>query len=190
MCWTTGRSRFHPRRRRKDFCSSFSVQIGCEAHPASCTLGTGDPFPEAKARPERDADIHPHLGLRSRMSRSCTSSSPKHLGSVYWDSFSFQFWKNVQAITDLRWLRGYGAHGTVASLSVESSSRHGYVLALFYLACIATGPSQEHVINTRDIREKRNHYLATAPNKDNRMVGRSTNTFTYIDHLFIIWRQA
>jgi hypothetical protein len=31
----------NPRQRRKYFSSSFCVQIGSEAHPASCTMGTG-----------------------------------------------------------------------------------------------------------------------------------------------------
>jgi hypothetical protein len=55
-CWTIGRSRFDPR---------------------LCTMGAGDPFPEAKARPERDADHSPHLVPRSWMSRSYISSPPK-----------------------------------------------------------------------------------------------------------------
>jgi hypothetical protein len=33
-----------------------SVQTGFGAHPASCTMSTGDPFPGGKARPGRDAD--------------------------------------------------------------------------------------------------------------------------------------
>jgi hypothetical protein len=32
----------------KDFSSSLCVQIGCGAHPASCTMGTGGPFPGGK----------------------------------------------------------------------------------------------------------------------------------------------
>jgi hypothetical protein len=40
----------------KDFSSSLCVQTGSGAHPASCTMGTGDPFPGVKARPGRDAD--------------------------------------------------------------------------------------------------------------------------------------
>jgi hypothetical protein len=40
----------------KDFSS---VQTGSEAHPASCTMGTGGPFPGGKARPGRDADHSP-----------------------------------------------------------------------------------------------------------------------------------
>jgi hypothetical protein len=42
--------------RAKDFSSSLYVQTGSGAHPASCTMGTGGPFPEGKARPGRDAD--------------------------------------------------------------------------------------------------------------------------------------
>jgi hypothetical protein len=35
------------------------VQIGSGAHPASCTMGTGGPFPGGKERPGRDADHSP-----------------------------------------------------------------------------------------------------------------------------------
>jgi hypothetical protein len=40
----------------KDFSYSLFVQTGSGAHPASCTMGAGGPFPGAKARPRRDAD--------------------------------------------------------------------------------------------------------------------------------------
>jgi hypothetical protein len=43
----------------EDFSSSLSVQTGSGAHPASCTMGTGGPFPGGKARPGRDADQSP-----------------------------------------------------------------------------------------------------------------------------------
>jgi hypothetical protein len=43
----------------KDFSSSLCVQTGSEAHPASCTMSTGGPFPGCKARPRRDADHSP-----------------------------------------------------------------------------------------------------------------------------------
>jgi hypothetical protein len=43
----------------KDFSSSLCVQTGSGAHPASCTMGTGGPFPGGKARPGRDADHSP-----------------------------------------------------------------------------------------------------------------------------------
>jgi hypothetical protein len=35
----------------KDFSSDLCVQTGSGAHPASCPMGTGGPFPEGKARP-------------------------------------------------------------------------------------------------------------------------------------------
>jgi hypothetical protein len=43
----------------KDFSSSLCAQTGSEAHPASCTMGTGGPFPGGKARQGRDADRSP-----------------------------------------------------------------------------------------------------------------------------------
>jgi hypothetical protein len=56
---TTVRSRFDPQQRRKDFSSSLCVQTGSGALPASGTVGTGGPFPGAKARPGRDPDHSP-----------------------------------------------------------------------------------------------------------------------------------
>jgi hypothetical protein len=43
----------------KDFSSILCVQTGSGAHPASCTMGTGGPFPGGKACPGRDADNLP-----------------------------------------------------------------------------------------------------------------------------------
>jgi hypothetical protein len=43
----------------KDFSSNLCVQTGSGAHPPSCAMGTGGPFPRAKARPGRDADHSP-----------------------------------------------------------------------------------------------------------------------------------
>jgi hypothetical protein len=40
----------------KGFFLSLCVQTGSGAHPASCKMGTGGPFPGAKARPGRDSD--------------------------------------------------------------------------------------------------------------------------------------
>jgi hypothetical protein len=48
----------------KDFSSVLCVQTGSGAHPTSCTMGTGGPFPGGKAWPGRDADHH--LVPRSR----------------------------------------------------------------------------------------------------------------------------
>jgi hypothetical protein len=39
----------------KDFSSNLCVQTSSEAHPASCTMGTGDHLSGGKARPGRDA---------------------------------------------------------------------------------------------------------------------------------------
>jgi hypothetical protein len=43
----------------KDFSSSLCVQTGSGAHPVSCTMCTGGPFPGGKARPRRDAHHSP-----------------------------------------------------------------------------------------------------------------------------------
>jgi hypothetical protein len=43
----------------KDFSCNLCVQTDSGAHPASCTMGTGGPFPGAKARPGSDADHSP-----------------------------------------------------------------------------------------------------------------------------------
>jgi hypothetical protein len=43
----------------KDLSSILCVQTGSEAHPASCTMGTGVLSPGVKARPVRDADHSP-----------------------------------------------------------------------------------------------------------------------------------
>jgi hypothetical protein len=40
----------------EDFSSSLCVQTGPGAHPASCTMGTGGPFPGGKSAAGRDAD--------------------------------------------------------------------------------------------------------------------------------------
>jgi hypothetical protein len=63
----------------KYFSSSLCVQSSFGAHSVSYTMDTGCPFPRAKARLGRDADRSPHLVLRSRMSRSYTSSPPRCL---------------------------------------------------------------------------------------------------------------
>jgi hypothetical protein len=42
--------------RVKDFSSSPCVETGSGAHPASCPMCIGGPFPGGKARPGRDSD--------------------------------------------------------------------------------------------------------------------------------------
>jgi hypothetical protein len=58
----------------KDFSSNLCVQTGSEAHPVSCTMGTGSPFPGVKHGRGMTLTTHLHLVPRSRMSRSYTSS--------------------------------------------------------------------------------------------------------------------
>jgi hypothetical protein len=58
----------------KDLSSNLWVQTGSEAHPASCTMGTGGPFPGLKRGQGVTLTTQPYLVLRSWMSRSYTSS--------------------------------------------------------------------------------------------------------------------
>jgi hypothetical protein len=62
----------------KNFSSNLCVQTGSKAHPASCTMGTGRPFPGTKRGRGVTLTTHPHVVQMSRMSRSYTSSPPKH----------------------------------------------------------------------------------------------------------------
>jgi hypothetical protein len=71
----------------RDFSSSLCVEIGSEAHPSSCQMGTGGILPGGKARPRRDGDHSLHLVPRSWMNRSYTSSPPLRLHGVLWDWF-------------------------------------------------------------------------------------------------------
>jgi hypothetical protein len=57
--WTTERSRFDIRQRQKDFSSNLCVQTGSGAHPASCTMGTGGPFPGVKRGLGATLTTHP-----------------------------------------------------------------------------------------------------------------------------------
>jgi hypothetical protein len=50
-----GQSRFDPQHRQKDFSSSLCAQTSSGAHPASCTINTGGPFPGSKACPGCDS---------------------------------------------------------------------------------------------------------------------------------------
>jgi hypothetical protein len=53
MDWTAG---VRSPTETEDFFSNIYVQIGCGAHPASCTMGTGGSFPRGKAWSGHDAD--------------------------------------------------------------------------------------------------------------------------------------
>jgi hypothetical protein len=85
-----GDRRSIPGRGEKDFSSSLCVQTGSEAHPASCTMGTGGPFLGAKARPGREADHSPHLVPWS-MSRSYTYSSPSVFMACIGTALAFSY---------------------------------------------------------------------------------------------------
>jgi hypothetical protein len=60
----------------KDFSSSLCVQTGSGAHPASCTVDTGGPFPGAKRGLDVTLTTHPHLVSMSGMSRSYIPRPP------------------------------------------------------------------------------------------------------------------
>jgi hypothetical protein len=60
----------------KDFASNLCVQTGSQAHPHSCTMGTGSPCPGEKGGRGVKLTTHSHLVTRSSMSRSYTSSPP------------------------------------------------------------------------------------------------------------------
>jgi hypothetical protein len=45
-----------PAEAKRIFSSCLFVQAGSAAHPASCTMGIGGPFPGDKERPRRDTD--------------------------------------------------------------------------------------------------------------------------------------
>jgi hypothetical protein len=70
----------------KDFFSSLCVQTSSEAHPASSPMGTGGPFLGVKRGRGVMLTTHPNLVMRSRMSRSYTSSPSAYMavaGQLY-----------------------------------------------------------------------------------------------------------
>jgi hypothetical protein len=73
----------------KDFSSSLCVQTGSGAHPAPVQWVLGVLSPGLKRGRGVTLTAHPHLVSKSRMSRSYTSSPPKSLRVMQWNSFSF-----------------------------------------------------------------------------------------------------
>jgi hypothetical protein len=65
----------------KDFSSNLCVQTGCGAHPASCTVGIGGPFPGAKERPGRNVDHSPPSSVKVK-NEELYFSPPKRLYGV------------------------------------------------------------------------------------------------------------
>jgi hypothetical protein len=54
-------SGFDPREKQRIFLLASASRPGSGAHPASCLMGTGGPFPGGKGRPGRDADHSPQI---------------------------------------------------------------------------------------------------------------------------------
>jgi hypothetical protein len=76
----------------KDFSSSLCVQSGSGAHPASCPMGTGGPFPGGKARPGHDADHSPQSSAEVMNELQLYLLSPqKHLHGVQRDCFTLLY---------------------------------------------------------------------------------------------------
>jgi hypothetical protein len=82
----------------KVFSSNLCVQTGSEAHPASCTMGTGGSFTGAKRGRGVTLTAHPHLVPRSRMGRSCTFFPPKRHHGVKRDCFAFLEYKKLSKV--------------------------------------------------------------------------------------------
>jgi hypothetical protein len=79
----------------KDFSSILCVQTGSEAHPASCTMGTGGPFPGRKARPGRDADHSPPSSAEVISEKELYLLSPPSASmACRWAAFFWLFYIN------------------------------------------------------------------------------------------------
>jgi hypothetical protein len=61
----------------KDFSSSLCVQTGSKAHPASCTMGTGGPFPGAKHGRRVTLTTHLQSSAEVKNEKELYSSPPK-----------------------------------------------------------------------------------------------------------------
>jgi hypothetical protein len=133
----------------KDFSSLLCVQTGSGAHPASCTMGTGGPFPGGKARPGRDADHSPPP--RSWMSRSYISSPPKRLQGVERDCFAqvqFTFWPQRWAVAVL-YLGNVAPVWLACPLNVVTPETPGVVNSL--IICKHTGRTSRKTFFISDI---------------------------------------
>jgi hypothetical protein len=113
--------------RRKDFSSSLRVQTGSGFHPGSCQMGTGGPFPGAKARLGRDPDHPPHLKSRSWMSRSYTASPHKLLRGL--DCFTFNRIRYTNLNNSL-WSNKLRYHNTVCYRAFVNISKYWATLNL------------------------------------------------------------
>jgi hypothetical protein len=66
-------------------------------------MGTGGPYPEAKAGPGRDVDHSSPFSAENEYELYLLS--PKHLRGVQWDSFSFLTWQlySQGSVNDTAW---------------------------------------------------------------------------------------
>jgi hypothetical protein len=121
----TGRSSFDPRQRRKDFPLTpvSGPALGLTQPPVQWVPGVLSPG--LKHGRGMTLTTHPHLVPRSRMGRSYTSSPPKHLHGVCWDSFSFYKYVKckyyTKILTKMLILRSYIRMGKQISEPNETS---------------------------------------------------------------------
>jgi hypothetical protein len=77
----------------RDFSCSLCIQTGSGAHPASCTVDIGRPFPGAKARPGRDADHSPPSSAEVDIEQELYLLSRPSLHWCVADCFTFAWLK-------------------------------------------------------------------------------------------------
>jgi hypothetical protein len=91
----------------EDFSSSPCIQTGSGAHPASCPMGTGGPFPGGKARPGRDANHSPPSSAEVKYEQELYLLSPHappwHVaGHLY--PFYLMKCSNFNGISSMWWI--------------------------------------------------------------------------------------
>jgi hypothetical protein len=103
--WTTG---VRSPTEAEDVSSSLCLQTGSGAHPASCSMGTGGPFPRVKRGRGVMLTNHPHRVPRLSMSRNYTSSHHMCLHGVYRDSLLYFYLLFIHSLPqwDILMLRG------------------------------------------------------------------------------------
>jgi hypothetical protein len=67
---------------------SVATVAGSGAHPASCTMGTGGPFPGGKAQSGREADHSPPSSAEVENEQELYLLSPKRLHGCRWTALA------------------------------------------------------------------------------------------------------
>jgi hypothetical protein len=111
--WTAGRTRADPRQRREDFFSNLCVQTGSGAHPSSCTMGTGGPFPGGKARLWSDADHSPVSSTEVENEHELYLAPPPSF-SVAYSGTALALGGGLMSMKPLKWGASYKNLGTSA----------------------------------------------------------------------------